>query len=522
MADRPTILLITADELNREALGCYGATSHATPAIDRLASEGVLLDRAYTASPVCLPSRCSIATGLFPHNTRSTSNGTGRSLDLDLPNVFTLLGRAGYRTSKHGKCHFVPVPYAYNEREFTREYEHFILYYKALGMDHLDLMDDPQVSGWYYDDYAKDLEKAGLLDEFRRKVWECRVKSDEIPFPGVFSFDGPDEMQPDSWVGERSLDHIRAYDGEAPAFMWVSFGGPHYPLCPPAKYYDAVDMDRDRPRRLREGEFADRLKFHSKDGVGGVADGDGYAPGRDQSSYDEAYWRAWRHAYYASCVQIDDYVGRIVEAARGRWGENLLVIFTADHGEMAGDHGIWGKGGGYEQVTRVPFIVRFSDGARAGERSDAIVQTVDILPTVLQAAGAWPPEVQRDLACDGQPVSELLDSGGREYALCERDRFVMIADRSHKYVRAERGGEESHELYDLDADPDEFDNLYTRADWVPAFARLREVLARLARDEDLERVLFYDGSGAPPWAKLDRTPSVQVERDWTGPTPAAP
>jgi len=500
MADsRPTILLFTADELNREALSGYGATSHRTPALDRLAAHGVRFDAAYTSSPVCLPARCSLATGLFPHQNLNLSNETGRSLELDRPNVFTLLNAAGYRTSQHGKCHFIPVPYAYNKREYTREYEHFIHYYRSLGMHHLDLMDDPQVSAWYYDDYAKDLERHGVLAEFRRCVWECHRRTDEFPIVGTFRFPGPDHLHPDGWVAERALDYIRRYDRDEPAFVWTSFGGPHYPACAPESYHARIDMDRDRPRRVREGEWNDVTKANAKSGAGGHADGDFYAPDGWQGNYDDAYWRGWRRAYYASCVQIDEGVGRIVAAAEQRWGDNLLVVFTADHGDMMGDHGFWGKCL-HDQGTRIPLIVRFPGGAHAGLRSDAIVQTVDLLPTFLAAAGAAP------FSCAGRPLTDWMANGGRPWALCEYPELVMIADARLKYIHRRRNGAAFNELYDRQTDPDEFENVWRRAADHPGYAALRAALDRLDREERLGDILFYDGRGTPPWAKLEGRP----------------
>ncbi len=491
----PSILLLTADEMNREALGCYGATSHRTPNLDRLAREGVRFDAAYTSSPVCLPARCSLATGLYPHQNLSSSNNTGRSLDRNLPNLFTLLKGAGYRTSMHGKCHFIPVTYACNERAFTREYEHFIEYYRSLGMDHLDLMDDPQVSAWYYDHYAKDLERQGLLSEFRRCVWECHEQTAEFPTAGVFRFPGPGEWHPDSWVGRKTVEHIESYKDAAPAFIWASFGGPHYPACAPDEYYGLVDMDKDRPRRLRAGEWDDASKYNAKNGAGGHADGDFYAPGRRQGNYDEAYWRRWRHAYYASCVQIDDAIGRIVQAAEARWGGNLLVLFLADHGDMMGDHGFWGKCC-HDQGTRVPMIARFPGGEHAGPPTGALVQTVDVLPTFLQAAGAPP------IPCAGRALPSLAAAGGRPFVLTEYEDLVMLADRRLKHVWRRREGRDFHELYDLAGDPDEFENVYSRRSEYPGFEKFEAEIGRLRREEKLDWALFYAGQGAPPWAKL--------------------
>lgn len=494
----PTILLITADEMNREALSCYGATSHATPHLDRLAQGGLRFDAAYASSPACLPSRCSIATGLYPHHNLSLSNGTGRSLDRRLPNIFTQLGQVGYRVSKHGKCHFIPVPYAYNVREFTREYEHFIHYYRSLGIEHLDLMDDPQVSAWYYDDYAKDMERQGLLAEFRRCIWECHDKTKEFPTPGTFRFPGPDHMHPDSWVGERALDYIRAYEGLQPAFIWTSFGGPHYPACAPQKYYDLIDMAKDRPRRLRPGEWDDQTKGNAINGHGGGADGDFYAPARNQGWFDERYWRDWRHAYYASCVQIDDYIGRIVAAAEQKWGDNLLIVFAADHGDMMGDHGFWGKCP-HEQGVRVPLLLRLPGGERAGTHTGAMVQLVDILPTLVTAAGGQP------APCDGRPLTSLIDDGGRRFALSEHEDFLLIKDRRFKYVERRKNNRLFRELYDLENDPDEFENIYHQAELLPGYEPLRLELERLDRERGLRNLIFHDPARPEPpyWAKLE-------------------
>ncbi len=495
---QPTILLITADEMNRAALSCYGATSHTTPNIDRLAQEGLRFNAAYTTSPACLPARCSMATGLYPHNNLSISNGTGRSLNRDLPNIFTQLSQAGYRISKHGKCHFIPVTYAYNSRTFTREYEHFIAYYESLGIEHLDLMDDPQVSAWYYDHYAKDMERQGLLTAFRRCIWECHDKTAEFPVSGTFAFPGPDHMHPDSWVGERALAYIRDYGSDQPAFIWTSFGGPHYPACAPRKYYEPIDMAKDRPRPIRESEWLDATKSNAANGHGGHADGDFYAPNHNQAWYDENYWVRWRHAYYASCVQIDDYIGRIVAAAQAKWGDELMIVFAADHGDMMGDHGFWGKCP-HEQGVRIPLIARFPDRDRAGTQTDAMVQTVDILPTLLAAANREP------APNDGRALRNLVDAGGRTLAMAEHSDFLMIKDQRLKYINRRIDGKLYHELYDLENDPDEFENLYPDAQSHPGYKALEQELARLDQTCALREMIFHDPDNPKPpyWAKLE-------------------
>lgn len=485
--DQTNILFITLDELHREALSCYGATAHQTQNIDMLSQQGTQYTRAYTASPICLPSRCSVMTGLYPHNTRSYSNVVGRSLGLGLPNAFRLLGEAGYRTSKHGKCHFVPVPYSEVEDTYLPEWETVRAYYEQLGMDHLDLQDDKNISRWFYDDYAKELEAK------HPQVLRDYKTAPDSPF----TWPGPEEVHPDSWVGRRTVDYIRDYSADAPAFVWASFSGPHYPIDPPAEYLSRVDMSEDHERHYREDEWENSDRVHELAWHG--EDNSLHPEGRAES---DEYARRWRHHYYANVVQIDDYIGDIVAAAEQQWGDSLLVVFTADHGEMMCNHGFWGKNNClFEDVLRVPLIVR-SPGQQNGGTFNGIVSLVDLLPTFLSAA-------DRDtIDCDGRSLAEWRQEGGREYAISGFEGRVAITDGERKLSIYRTGaGERVEEFYDLEADPYEFENRISDPDYETERTRLRGELDRVDDEDGLYDVYFYnkeryvegDIESSPPW-----------------------
>lgn len=138
----PHILFITTDEQHLRTLSCCGAKTGTTPGLDALAESSDVYETAYTVSPVCLPARCAFMTGMYPHHSGSISNIFGASLSLEHPNLFTELKKQGYRTALCGKCHFIPVPYPATRGDMTLEYEHFIAYYRLLGMDKLRLQDD--------------------------------------------------------------------------------------------------------------------------------------------------------------------------------------------------------------------------------------------------------------------------------------------------------------------------------------------------------------------------------------------
>lgn len=445
--EKPNILLITCDELRADALSCYGNRVISSPNLDALAARGTRYERAYCNSPWCLPSRCSLATGLYPHRNGAYSNFRDIPLDPEAPNIYTLLRGAGYHTGHIGKCHYAPVPYGDTRPDQTLPYEAFRDYYLSLGMETLALQDDKQVSVWFMDDYAAELDAAGYLSAYRDATWN-RANAKVFPFPG------PAEWHPDSWVGRKACDFLDSYAKEQPLFLWVSFSGPHYPFDAPAEYYGRVDMPLDA-RVASAIEFDDPSRIHSATYHGrptGAIDGLGQAPGGATKHYSEAYWRELRRNYFANVAQIDDYIGRILSSLDARFGEDALIIFSADHGEMLGNHGLWGKNNcAYEDVWNVPLIVKHPECDLAAT-TDALCMLVDILPTCLAAAGLKPD------FCDGLPLDERIASGGADYVFAEGEGFLAVSDGRFKLARVAQGERRHTELIDRESDPHEFVN----------------------------------------------------------------
>ncbi|MCY3834666.1 MAG: sulfatase-like hydrolase/transferase [Chloroflexi bacterium] len=472
---RPHILLITCDELRADALSCYGNRVITTPNLDALAASGTRFERAYSNSPWCLPSRCSLSTGLYPHRNGAYSNFRDVPLDATIPNIYSLLGGAGYHRAHIGKCHYAPVPYAQTRPDATLPYDEFRDYYLSLGIDHLALQDDKQVSVWFMDDYARELEAAGHLSAYRDATWN-RDKAKVFPFPG------PAEWHPDSWVGRKSAAYVDAYRSEQPLFLWVSFSGPHYPFDAPAEYYERVDMSADA-RVASAAEFNDPSRIHSAafhGGPTGAIDGLGQAPGRATKNFSEDYWQDLRRNYFANVAQIDDYVGRITAAVQARFGDEALVIFTADHGEMLGNHGLWGKNNcAYEDVWNVPLMVKHPGGGEA-LASDAMCMLVDLLPTCLDAAG-----LPYDF-CDGLPLRERIASGGAEFVYAEGEGFLALSDGRYKLTRVAQGERQHTELIDLEEDPYEFVNRIDDPALQAEVARLQARMVDLLMDEMLK------------------------------------
>ncbi|SDT27880.1 sulfatase-like hydrolase/transferase [Microlunatus soli] len=439
--DRPTLVLITTDQLRADALGCFGGRAVATPHLDALAAESTVFDQAYTASPYCLPSRSSMMTGCYPHRHRAYSNFRDVRLSPSDPNLYNTLSGLGYHVTHVGKCHYAPVPYGRTRPDETQPYQDFRDYYLSLGIDDLDLQDDKQVSVWFRDDYAADLDAAGHLQAYRDAVWDSEAAK-------VFTFPGPAEWHPDAWVGRKACERIAAADQQTPQFFWISISGPHFPFDPPQEYLDRVDLDAmGEPRTFGELEDPQRIHYRSLH----AAPPQWIESGRNDR-YTDDYWRRLRQHYFANVALIDDQIGAIRQSLADRFGDNVMIIFTPDHGEMLGNHGMWGKGHCfYDDVLKVPLIMRRPGGRAAGTRSDDLVSLIDLYPTFVGAAGGDRPEV------DG--VALTAPDRGHPFVLSEGERMSVVSDRRHKLVSIQHQGQEFTEMFDRDADPDEIGSI---------------------------------------------------------------
>lgn len=465
MPKRPHVLLITCDQLRKDALGCHGNRAVQTPTLDGLAASGTRYERAYTASSWCLPSRSSLVTGRYPHSHGAYSNFRPARLPQGLPNLYTVLGGSGYTTSHVGKCHFAPVPYGEARPDRTLDYQEFDTFYRSLGIDHLDLQDDKQVSVWFRDDYAADLDEAGHLAAYREAVWDKSLRK-------VFTFPGPAEWHPDAWVGRKARERVESVPADEPQFLWVSFSGPHFPFDPPEEFLGRVDVSRLPEPPQPPEELADPARIHHQSyygpGPAGIEGGVG-------SLLDADHWRRLYHHYFANVALIDDEVGALLAAVSDRLGDDVLVVFTADHGEMLGHHGIWGKNDCfYEGVLNVPLFVRRPGQAVGSVDVGAMVTTVDVFPTVLDCAGLAPVAVDgRSLAAEG--------GGGHEFVLSEGEGFLVVTDGEHKLVRIHRpqsrlsdGPESFLELFDLRSDPEERISVAAVPSYAGRLARLQQ------------------------------------------------
>ena len=460
MAERPNILWVCTDQHRHDAIRSLGNEHIRTPNLDRLASEGVAFSRCYSQSPVCTPSRACFLTGRYPRTTRCRQNG--QKIPDDEVLVTRMLADEGWDCGLAGKLHLAPCDARRHDYE-----ERIDDGYRRFWWSH-----HPQPS-WPRDDYNDWLAAKGVD---YRDLWKPIPDHFET-WPGV-----PAEYHQTTWCAERAIEFM-SEERDGPWLMSVNPFDPHHPFDPPQEYMDRYDPDDVPAPMYREGELDNKPEFQRIDHQGAYG-GKGITPLRQT----EREKRELVAAYYAMVELIDDQVGRMLQALdESGQRESTIVLFHSDHGEMLGDHGILLKGPHfYDCAVRVPLMASWPGHFREGLVSDALVELTDLAPTLMEACGHGVPERMQGRSLLPLLTGEADPHEHRESVYCEyynampwhgrAAQATMYFDGRHKLNVYH--GTEPGELYDLEADPNEFENLWDS----PAHAGLRAELMRKAYD----------------------------------------
>jgi choline-sulfatase len=340
------LLLIISDEHSREGIGCYGNPLVQTPNLDRLAANGVRFANAYTPSPVCVPARASLTTGRWVHQTGSWSSA--EPYDGGIPGWAHHLVAEGHTVAAIGKLHFRSRhdPNGFSEEILTLHVEQGI--------------------GWVN----------GLLRKEPRSYDAATREFAEQIGPGESAY-----TQYDRCVCDAACDWLRRCANQPRQRPWVlivSFASPHYPLIAPSEFFDYYPTEHvDWPRcykaeeRPRHPVLQELTRFFNYD-----------------DHFDQERVRLARAAYYGLCTFVDHNIGRLLNTLEE---SDLIgktrILFTSDHGEMLGSHGMWTKMVMYEESAGIPIIMCGPD-IPAGTIIDSPVSLVDCYQTIIEGVGA--------------------------------------------------------------------------------------------------------------------------------------
>ena len=489
---RANFIFICADQMRYDALSVTGNGVAHTASIDRIAAGGATFHRHFTPNQICSPSRATMATGLYPRHHGLWRNGV--ALDEQLPNLWQALSRSGYATKGVGKLHFQPL-LAPAEREMP---ESLAFWEKPIseawrgpyfGFDAVDLVmgeanestraghyaawlrrNHPEVVDLYEPDASPD-SRARDLNE----VWKSAV---------------PPELHYTNWIADRAIEFIENQGKRPEPFgLFVSFPDPHHPFAPPRPYCNLFQPERMPRPTVRAGEL-ERMPAYLGEGddptkLPYIASGEqpreqGFLLRTDDIS-EGTLATAIAHTH-GMIQMIDDAVGRLL-AALDDMGvlDDTFVLFTADHGELLGDHGLLRKGPPpYRQLLQVPMVLS-GPGIRAGTNHDALTSHLDLFATIASLLGLPAP------ATDGVDLKPLIDgrvADVRDFLFAEyhprRDACLYnqsVVSKDWRFTRYPNQPEWG-ELFDLGEDPWEHWNLFPEQAFSAQARALNAVLDR--------------------------------------------
>ncbi|WP_308638081.1 arylsulfatase [Paenibacillus silvisoli] len=486
---RPNLLLIAVDQMRGDCLSALGHPVVETPNLDRLARSGVLFRSAYSATPTCVPARAALMTGMSQRSHGRV--GYQDCVTWDYEHMLAgELAAAGYHTQCVGKMHVYP---ARNLCGF-----HNVVLHDGY-LHHNRSRHNNTVNGHFdqVDDYLTWLrEKAGAQLDIMDNGLDCNASAAARPWHLA------EELHPTNWTVTQSIDFLRRRDPGKPFFLYTSFVRPHSPLDPPQAYLDMYkDIELPDPP---VGDWVD-VEAARTNGSSDPVTHFGIVPKRrlDRS----------RAAYYALITHIDDQIGRLMNALY-EYGvsQNTVVLFVSDHGELIGDHHYFRKALPYEGSAKVPFIVSDPGGVlglKRGSSASEVVELRDVMPTLLDIAGAPIPETVDGSSvlplCRGEQVEWRAYIHGEHSYGALSNHFAT--DGREKYIWFSQSGEE--QLFDLAGDPQELVNLAETPEWQDRLAVWRR---RLAVELEGREEGYVEGgalvAGRPPRTLLTREAGV--------------
>jgi len=413
---RPTnTLLILSDEHSRRVLGCYGHPMIRTPHLDALAACGTRFSDAYCNSPICVPSRASLATGRYPHQIRFWDNGI--PYDGSVPSWHHRLKAAGHEVVSIGKLHFRSAD---DDNGFTEE---------VMPLHVVEGMGDP--AGW--------LREPLVERKAARRLAQQAGRGDS------------DYQGYDGRITDAAVDWLKARAAARPDKPWalfVSLVCPHFPLIARPEWYDLYPEDE-----VPVPALYDPREWPDHPYVRAIRECQVYQKGFDANP--GSLGRALA-AYFGMVSYVDHNVGRLVAALEATGlAQSTRVIYSSDHGDNLGTRGLWGKSTMYEEAAGVPMIIAGPDLPQ-GQVCREPVSLVDCFPTILKWTGVAPKPEDRDLP--GLPLDEIARTAPKRTILCEYHAAgaatgaFMIRKGPFKYVYY--AGMPA-QLFDLDSDPQE-------------------------------------------------------------------
>lgn len=434
--EKPNVLLIVTDHWPASLLGAAGHSAVHTPVLNQLCRNGVRFTNCYAETPVCLPSRRSLMTGTTPKQHGDRTFQPRRPMEPNLPTLAQTFRDAGYQAYAVGKTHTYP------QRD-------------RIGFDDVLLDDEGRTLYGVSDDYEIFLGDQGYLgQQFGHGMSNNAYQATPWHLP--------EEAHATNWASNAIQRYVRRRDPTRPSFWYVGFRHPHPPLVPPQRFLDHYqDVEIDTPYIGEWARDVSALPYNLQ----GVAS-------RAVYSEREIVWA--RRAFYALCTHIDQQIGAILGTIREEGVlDDTIVMFTSDHGDMLGNHGLWAKQTYYEGSTNVPMIVvgTKDDPLTGFNRTDErLTGMQDVMPTLLELCDIDVPDTVVGQSMFSDDVRETIFGEFGE----EEHSSRMVRDARYKLIWYPVGN--IFQLFDLKKDPTEMFDIANQEEASDILHRLQQIL----------------------------------------------
>jgi arylsulfatase A-like enzyme len=478
---KPNVLILFSDQHNKKVMGFEGHPDVLTPNLDKLAKQSVVFDRAYCSVGISAPSRSSMMTGLYPRTLGLLSNSERTSVMNEVVSLASLFQQNNYRTYAFGKRHTsaaVDAGWDVQQSHLCNE---------TKGNSYVEWVEKNGYAKEFAMDWAAEFGKGS----------PCSSQSGvAIPTAdlGTRISALPENMTMEAFTTMLTIEMIKkeAKD-DKPFFCWATFYRPHQPYTPLKKYFDMYDVKswgegRNNGSSIKKPASLYEPKENIPPLMQSIREGNNKVWNVDKAYADEQIWRNYIGAYYALVTEIDNCIGQILSALdEAGITEETIVIYTSDHGDFVGNHGMVEKAAAgqniYEDILNIPLIIRYPGNRQNGKRSAELVSLVDIYPTLVELLGLKMPELKYPV--QGQSLAGQLLKGkpvNREYFISESWSQATVITKNYKlgimldptnYQRKADFREFGDQFFVRESDPQEISNQIKNENYKGEIEKLR-------------------------------------------------
>ncbi len=428
---KPNVIILFSDQHNKDVMGFEGHPDVLTPNLDKLAKQSVVFDRAYCTTGICAPSRSSLMTGLFSRTMGLLSNGEKPGIINEVVSLASCFQQNNYKTYAFGKRHTIGAV----DKGWDVQQSH--LCDETPGNSYTEWVEKNGYGKEFAKDWAAEFGKGSPCSSYA---------NEKLPIGdlGTRISTLPENMTMEAFTTQLTIQMINDQaKSKTPFFCWATFYRPHQPYTPLKKYMDLYDVSKWGEGTIKGSSIRKPASLYEpKENIPpmmqSIRNGDNKVWNVNKAYAEEQIWRNYIGAYYALVTEIDHCVGEILKALdEAGISEETIVIYTSDHGDFVGNHGMVEKSAAgqnvYEDILNIPLIIRYPGNKQKGKRTAELVSLVDIYPTLVDLLGLKMPKLKYPL--QGQSFAGTLTKGkpmNREYFVSESWSQATVITKDYK------------------------------------------------------------------------------------------